>query len=175
LLDQAAIEAARQWVYEPAVIDGKPRGMIFTVTANFGGDKKSNVGGVEGGVTGGVTGGVSGGVQGEAGEMTSVEGTTYQASDARVVIGPAEGGITLKLLKLVHPLYPEIARQAKVKGTVVLELSTDVFGRVQRIRVLSSIPLLDKAVIDAARQWVFVPHIVDGKPQPAVLKVDITF
>ncbi|MBU1338525.1 MAG: M56 family metallopeptidase [Acidobacteria bacterium] len=180
LLDKAAIDAVRQWVYEPAVIDGKPRGVIVTITVNFvGEDKKSIVGGimggVEGGVTGGVSGGVIGGVQGEAGEMTSLESTTYQAGDAKVVIGPAEGGKTPKIMKLVHPRYPEIARQAKVKGTVVLELSTDVFGRVQRIRVLSSIPLLDKAVIDAAGQWIFVPLIVDGKPQPAVLKVDVTF
>ena len=195
LLDQAAIDAARQWVYEPAIVEGKPRGVIFTVTVNFGGDKKSNIGGVmggivggvkdgvkggvtggvEGGVTGGVAGGVSDGVEGEAGEMISVEGVAYQAGDASVVIGPAEGGITLKLLKLVHPLYPEIARQAKVHGTVVLELSTDVYGRVQKIRVLSSIPLLDEAVVTAARQWVFEPHVVNGKPISAVLKADVTF
>ncbi len=35
LLDQAAIDAVRQWKYEPAIIDGKPKGVIFTVTVNF--------------------------------------------------------------------------------------------------------------------------------------------
>jgi protein TonB len=35
LLDQAAIEAVRQWVYEPMVINGQPRGVIFTVTVTF--------------------------------------------------------------------------------------------------------------------------------------------
>ena len=35
LLDQAAIEAVKQWKYEPAIIDGKPTGIIFTVTVAF--------------------------------------------------------------------------------------------------------------------------------------------
>lgn len=35
LLDQAAIDAVRQWKYEPPLIDGRPRGVIFTVTVNF--------------------------------------------------------------------------------------------------------------------------------------------
>jgi len=35
LLDQAAIDSVRQWVYEPAIIEGKPRGILFTVTVRF--------------------------------------------------------------------------------------------------------------------------------------------
>ncbi len=35
LLDQAAIDAVKQWVYEPMVINGRPRGVIFTVTLTF--------------------------------------------------------------------------------------------------------------------------------------------
>ena len=35
LLDQAAIDAVRQWVYEPMIINGRPRGVIFTVTVRF--------------------------------------------------------------------------------------------------------------------------------------------
>ena len=35
LLDQAAVDAVRQWVYEPMVINGRPRGVIFVVTVTF--------------------------------------------------------------------------------------------------------------------------------------------
>jgi protein TonB len=35
LLDQAAQDAVRQWVYEPMIINGRPRGVIFTVTVTF--------------------------------------------------------------------------------------------------------------------------------------------
>jgi protein TonB len=34
-LDQAAEDAVRQWVYEPLIIHGRPRGVIFTVTVTF--------------------------------------------------------------------------------------------------------------------------------------------
>jgi TonB family protein len=35
LLDQAAIDAVKQWVYEPYVKDGKPVPIVFTVTVRF--------------------------------------------------------------------------------------------------------------------------------------------
>jgi protein TonB len=34
-LDQAAIDALRQWKYEPVIIDGKPKAVVFTVTIRF--------------------------------------------------------------------------------------------------------------------------------------------
>ena len=34
-LDRAAMDAVRQWVYEPLLIEGKPRKVIFTVTVRF--------------------------------------------------------------------------------------------------------------------------------------------
>jgi len=35
LLDEAALEAVRKWMYEPMVINGRPRGVVFTVTVQF--------------------------------------------------------------------------------------------------------------------------------------------
>lgn len=35
LLDQAAIDAVMQWIYEPMMIKGEPKGIIFTVTVRF--------------------------------------------------------------------------------------------------------------------------------------------
>jgi outer membrane biosynthesis protein TonB len=34
-LNQAAIDAVKQWVYEPFVKDGKPTPIAFTVTVRF--------------------------------------------------------------------------------------------------------------------------------------------
>jgi protein TonB len=34
-LDQAAIDALKQWKYEPVIVEGKPKGVAFTVTINF--------------------------------------------------------------------------------------------------------------------------------------------
>ncbi len=62
-----------------------------------------------------------------------------------------------RLIKKVEPVYPEDARLALVRGIVILQATTDVFGRVQSILVLRSIPLLDRAAIDAVKQWIYEP------------------
>ena len=80
-----------------------------------------------------------------------------------------------KLIKWVLPVHPEIARQAKVEGVVILEVTTDIYGQVQRVRVLRSIPLLDKAAIDAVKQWVYEPMLINGKPRAAIFTVTCRF
>ena len=80
-----------------------------------------------------------------------------------------------RLLKEVPPIYPKIARQAMVKGTVVLGVRLDTQGRVTEVKVLKPIPLLDGAAVDAVRQWVYEPFILEGKPTPVVFSVNVIF
>lgn len=80
-----------------------------------------------------------------------------------------------RLIKRVDPAYPEIARQARVFGAVKLEATTDVYGRVRDVRVLESIPLLDQAAMDAVRQWVYEPMVINGKPRGVTFKVTVKF
>ena len=88
----------------------------------------------------------------------------------------AEGEIRPpKLIKEVKPVYPIIARNKGVEGTVTLQVITDIYGKVKNVKVLESIPLLDQAAIDAVRQWVFEPLVIDGKPRKTMFKVWVTF
>jgi protein TonB len=80
-----------------------------------------------------------------------------------------------KLIREVQPVYPEIARQARVEGIVIVEATTDVYGRVTSVKVLRSIPLLDQAAIDAVRQWVYEPMVINGRPRPVVFTVTVRF
>jgi TonB family protein len=80
-----------------------------------------------------------------------------------------------KLIKKVEPVYPEIARQSKVEGIVICEATTDIYGRVQRVKVLRSIPLLDQAAIDAIKQWVYEPMLIDGEPRGVTFTVTVNF
>ena len=73
--------------------------------------------------------------------------------------------IQSKLIEKVEPVYPEIARQAGVEGVVICEATTDVYGRVMRVKVLKSIPLLDQAAIDAIKQWVYEPMTITASPR----------
>jgi protein TonB len=79
--------------------------------------------------------------------------------------------------KTVHvaPVYPAIARANKVQGLVILEAVIGENGRVRNVRVLRSIPLLDAAAVEAVRQWVFSPTLLNGEPVPVVMTVTVAF
>ncbi|MCX6569200.1 MAG: energy transducer TonB [Candidatus Aminicenantes bacterium] len=186
-LDQAAMDAVQQWVYEPMIVDGKPRPVTFTVTLQFTLDdeKKPKAGGVVGGVYGGVVSGVSGGVQGgvtggvEGGVKGGVAGGVESAQELKKFEGDAVRAVgdvqPPKLIKEVFPKYPEVARQARVEGIVILEAKTDEQGSVIDARILHSIPLLDQAAIDAVKQWIYEPMRIDGKPRKILFTVTVRF
>lgn len=80
-----------------------------------------------------------------------------------------------KKVKDVTPLYPAIARSAKVGGTVQLEVLVAPDGTVADARVIKSVPLLDQAAIDAARQWEYTPTRVKGVAVPVIVNVAVNF
>jgi len=190
LLDQAAIDAVKQWVYEPMIIDGKPRPMVFTVTARFALDKDKKPvvgvgggvkGGVKGGVATGVGGGVAGGVEGgvEGGVVGGVTGGVAGAQDLKQFEGDAVRAVgeikPPKPVKRVDPVYPEEARKAGVEGIVILEAKADEQGNVVDARILRSVPALDKAALDAVKLWKYEPLVIDGKPRQAIFTVTVRF
>jgi periplasmic protein TonB len=75
----------------------------------------------------------------------------------------------------VDPLYPAVARAARVEGVVILEAVIDARGRVDTVRVLRSIPLLDQAAVDAVKQWAFTPALLNGAAVPVVMTVTVNF
>jgi len=79
------------------------------------------------------------------------------------------------LVERAAPEYPPIAVQARVQGVVILEAVVDLYGRVADVRVLRSIPLLDKAAITAVRQWRYSPLLLNGAPERFVLTVTVSF
>lgn len=77
--------------------------------------------------------------------------------------------------KNVTPIYPEVAKSARVQGVVILEALIDEQGRVADARILRSIPLLDQAAIDAVREWEFSPTLLNGVPVPILMTVTVQF
>ncbi|MGH7552486.1 MAG: energy transducer TonB [Longimicrobiales bacterium] len=75
----------------------------------------------------------------------------------------------------VPPVYPTVARVARLEGTVILEAVIGTDGTVRDVRVLRSVSLLDNAAIEAVRQWVFTPTRLNGEPVPVVMTVTVTF
>lgn len=75
----------------------------------------------------------------------------------------------------VAPVYPPIAIQARSEGTVLLEAVIDETGAVRDVTVVRSVPLLDRAAIDAVRQWRYSPTRLNGVPVAIVMTVSVTF
>jgi protein TonB len=78
-------------------------------------------------------------------------------------------------VKDAAPVYPEIARAARVQGIVILEATIDASGRVSATRLLRSVPLLDEAALAAVRQWVFTPTRLNGEPTAVIMTVTVQF
>ena len=75
----------------------------------------------------------------------------------------------------MDPIYPEIARAARVQGFVILECTLTPEGNVSNLRVLSGHPLLDAAALRAVQQWRFTPTLLNGVPVPVILTVRVRF
>ncbi len=78
-------------------------------------------------------------------------------------------------IKDATPEYPDIARRNRVQGLVILEAVIGVDGRVQRARVLRSVPLLDQAALNAVHSWEYTPTLLDGRPVPVIMTVTVNF
>jgi len=75
----------------------------------------------------------------------------------------------------VAPVYPPLARAARVEGIVILEAVIAEDGSVRDVRVLRSVQLLDDAAAEAVRQWRFTPTLLNGQPVPVVMTITVAF
>ena len=78
-------------------------------------------------------------------------------------------------IKHVDGVLPGAARQAGVFGMVIVEIVIGTDGTVQSAKVLRSIPMLDQAAIDAVKQWVYEPTLLNGVPVPVIVTATVNF
>ena|SRR5215472_12173461 len=78
-------------------------------------------------------------------------------------------------IRRVEPVYPALARQARISGTVELigVLGTD--GRIRELKVVSGHALLINAALDAVRQWVYAPTLLNGQPVEVQAPIQVNF
>ena len=78
-------------------------------------------------------------------------------------------------IKRVPPVYPPLAVRARIEGVVILEATVSRDGRVEEVEVLRSVAFLDKVAVDAVRQWVYAPLLLNGQPERFILTVEVSF
>jgi len=80
-----------------------------------------------------------------------------------------------RLVNRVQPLYPPLARQTRISGTVKLHAIIGKNGAVEQLQVVSGHPLLVQSALDAVRQWRYQPTLLNGDPVEVDTEIDVIF
>jgi protein TonB len=80
-----------------------------------------------------------------------------------------------KLIHRVDPLYPPLARQARIQGTVRFNVLIDTEGRPKEIQLISGHPLMVQTALDAIKQWAWQPTLLNGSKAEVITQVDVNF
>jgi len=137
------------------------------------------VGGVPGGVPGGTPGGVIGGIIGSVPTAVppppppKVKPKPKPKPPKRIRVG---GNVqAARLIRQPKPVYPPLARQARIQGTVRFNAIIGKDGRIQNLTLVSGHPLLVPAATAAVKQWVYKPTLLNGEPVEVVTVIDVNF
>ncbi|HXZ29209.1 MAG TPA: energy transducer TonB [Terriglobales bacterium] len=128
------------------------------------------VGGVPGGIPGGTLGGVLGGIIGSTAKVP--EGVRVPvATRIRVSQGVSRG----LLISKVEPVYPPMAKVARVQGQVVLHAVISREGTIENLHVVSGHPMLIQSALDAVKQWRYKPYLLNNEPVEVETEIVVDF
>ena len=83
--------------------------------------------------------------------------------------------LAAKAISRQQPIYPPLARQARIQGVVKLHSVIAKDGTVQGLRVISGHPLLVPAAVDAVRRWTYHPTLLNGQPVEVEAPIEVNF
>ena len=138
------------------------------------------VGGVAGGVAGGAMGGLLPGIIGAVPTTvapppppTPPVAVKKVETIQRLKIG---GNVqSAKIVKKITPLYPQLAKSARVSGVVRLAAIIAKDGTIQELHSMYGPALLIQAAMDAVKQWVYLPTMLNGEPVQVETTIDVNF
>jgi TonB family protein len=97
------------------------------------------------------------------------------ASSMPQIIRKSGGVLQGSALRRAEPLYPPLAKAARVSGSVVVEVTVDQEGDVISSRAISGHPLLKDAAVNAAHGWKFSPTMLQGIPVKVIGTITFNF
>jgi len=104
---------------------------------------------------------------GQNGPKVKVAAPTKMSISAGVA-----GGL---LIQKTAPVYPQMAREARVTGTVVIQATISKTGTVENLRAVSGPTMLRQSALDAVKTWRYKPYLLDGEPVDVETTVSVTF
>jgi len=79
------------------------------------------------------------------------------------------------LIRRVQPVYPPLARAARIQGSVVLAAVISKAGTIDNLHALSGHPMLVPAAIAAVSQWRYRPYILNSEPIEVETQITVNF
>jgi protein TonB len=79
------------------------------------------------------------------------------------------------LIYKVQPIYPPLARTARIQGAVHLRAVISRTGAIENLQAIDGHPMLVGAALDAVRQWRYRPYILNGDPVEVETQVTVNF
>jgi periplasmic protein TonB len=79
------------------------------------------------------------------------------------------------LIYRVQPIYPPLARQARIQGPVELRAIISKEGTIENLVVLRGHPMLVPAAIDAVRRWRYRPYLLNSEPIEVETEITVNF
>ena len=79
------------------------------------------------------------------------------------------------LVQKTQPVYPPIAKAARVSGTVVLQATISKAGTIEGLHVISGPAMLQQAAMDAVKTWRYRPYLLNNEPVEVETTVNVIF
>jgi len=115
------------------------------------------------------------------GSSNGVMGSIFGDNKMKVQVAPPKkitisGGVMAgNLILKVTPIYPPIAKAARVQGTVVLQATISKTGSIENLRVVGGPQMLQQAALDAVKSWRYRPYLLSGEPVEVETQVNVVF
>jgi protein TonB len=100
------------------------------------------------------------------------------ASPAANALPTPEAGGEIRqaqLISRVNPVYPDLARQQRITGSVTVKIVIGTDGKIRSATAASGPELLRRAAVDAVKQWVYSPMTMNGRPVETEKQIDVNF
>jgi TonB family protein len=102
----------------------------------------------------------------------AVSGVT-RVSDTRMRL--SEEALKEYIFSKSPMVYPQLAKQMGLQGSVVMQVVITMEGHVKEVKVVSGAPQLQGTAVDSVRNWRFLPYLDNGRPMEVESQVSIAF
>jgi periplasmic protein TonB len=79
------------------------------------------------------------------------------------------------LIQKTQPVYPPIAKAARVSGTVVIQATISKSGTIENLKVISGPAMLQQSALDAVRSWRYRPYLLNNDPVEVETTINVIF